>query len=238
MNSIGPNIDAQKVDDRAHMYGWLVEAKPRLIVVMNEQDVATRCKMVVPSANVVHRWVYEGDDSIDRYTPQAWAAQFLANRPANTYTYCLNEPGGDWRAQSNWMVATMAQAAVMNAPLCIGNHSKGNPPVEAINAGEFDDFLLAFNDFPLHRYGVHLYWKTTPENDPDTVHYRYMRDRARKIGAQVRFMATEAGRDELGGYDDGWRNHHSEPEYAELLVRQARMLADDGVDMAVFVYGA
>ncbi len=238
MNTIGPNIDAQKVDDRAHMYHWLAEAKPGLIVVMNEQDVATRCKMAVPSANVVHRWVYQGDDSIDRYTPQSWAATYLPNRAANTYTYCLNEPGGDWRALSAWMIPTMSQAAVMHAPLCVGNFSKGAPPQHAIDAGELDAFLLAFNDFPLHRCGVHLYWKTTPEDDPHTVHYRLLRDRARKIGAVVRFMATEAGRDEAGGYNDGWRAHHNEAEYAGLLVRQARLLADDGVDMAVFVYGA
>lgn len=238
MNSIGPNIDAQKVDDRAHLYGWLGEAKPGLIVVMNEPEVAGRCKLIVPSAKVVHRWVYQGDDSYDRYTPHEWASRYLVNRPAHTYTYCLNEPGGDWRAQSAWMVTVMAIAAAMNAPLCIGNFSKGNPPKEAINAGELDRFLLAFNDFPLHECGVHLYWKTTPEADPDTVHYRYLRDRARRIGARVRFMATEAGRDERGGYSDGWRAHMNEPTYAGLLVRQARMLAEDDVHMAVFVYGA
>lgn len=40
MTTIGANVLAQTVHDRARMYGWLAQSKPGLIVVCDEPDVA------------------------------------------------------------------------------------------------------------------------------------------------------------------------------------------------------
>lgn len=235
--NIGTNILAQTVADRARMYGWVAESNQKLMVVCDETTVAENVKAASPKSLVSHRWVYAGDDSIDRYTPSDWCGTFLPQLPQNVWGYCLNEPGGDWKLVSRYLVAVMSIAAGYNKPVIMGNFSKGNPPVSVINAGLIDEFLLAFNDFPLHRIGVHLYWMTTPAADPDAVHYKHILARAKKIGAQVRFAATEAGRDVRGGSNDGWQTVMGPEEYALRLAEHANLVKADSVPLAVFCYG-
>lgn len=237
MTTIGVNILAPWVHDRARLYGWLAEAKPGLIVVCDEPDVAARCKMAVPGAAVAHRWVYDGDGDLN-LTPAQWAARFLPTLPGGVVGYALNEPSGDWAAIAVWCAEVMSLAAAENKPLIVGNLAVGNPPPEYIEAGAFDPLLRAFNEFPIHWFGVHEYFRADPTNEPYLVgRYRALRDRARQIGARVRFAVTEAGRDYKGGALDGWQSVMDAPTYAAKLAQQASVYAPDGMDMAVFCYG-
>jgi hypothetical protein len=236
--SIGLNILAQTVHDRARLYDWLARAKPGLCVVCDEPDVAMRVKMAAPGALVAHRWIYDEDASVDALTPRAWAARFLPGLPAGVAGYALNEPSGDWRAISRWCADVMSIAAARNQPLIVGNLAVGNPPQAAIDAGDFDALLLAFNEFPLHRFGLHEYAQVDPAREPYRVgRYRALKARAARIGARVRFVMTEAGRDVGGGPDDGWRAVMDASAYAAFLKAQAAVYADDGIPMAVFCYG-
>lgn len=238
MPAIGVNVLAQTVHDRARLYGWLAAAKPALIVVCDEPDVAVRCQAAAPGALVAHRWVYDGDDSVGHLTPRAWAERFLPALPAGIAGYAMNEPSGDWRAISQWCADVMSIAAVANKPLIVGNLAVGNPPESAIAAGDFDVMLRAFNDFPMHRFGLHEYAQSNPAKEPYRVgRYKTLKARAEAIGARARFAITEAGRDVLGGPQDGWRAVMDENAYADFLEAQAAVYADDGIDMAVFCYG-
>ena len=239
MTTIGANILAQNVHDRARMYGWLAEAKPGLLVVCDEPDVAVRCKMAAPGALVAHRWIYEGDGNVDALSPQAWAARFLPALPDGIAGYALNEPSGDWRAISGWCSDVMRLAGAQHKPLIVANLAVGNPPESAIAAGEFDGLLLAFADWPIHRFGLHEYWQAAPTAEPFRVgRYKALKERARQIGAYgVRFAMTEAGRDVRGAATDGWQSVYSADEYAKKLTQQAAVYEADDIDMACFCYG-
>ena len=221
------------------MYDWLARSKPGLCVVADETDVAVRVKMAAPGALVAHRWVYQGDDSVGNMTPGQWAARFLPALPAGVAGYALNEPSGDWRAISQWCADVMSIAAVANKPLIVGNLSVGNPPEAAIADGDFDAMLMAFNDFPLHYFGLHEYWVSNPTAETYRVgRYKALQDRAKEIGARaVRFVMTEAGRDVNGGSDDGWQSVMDAQTYADKLVQQANVYRADAIPMAVFCYG-
>lgn len=235
--TIGVNILAQTVHDRARLYAWLAEARPGLIVVCDETDVATRCKMVAPGAVVAHRWIYDGDGNLGM-TPQEWAGRFLPGLPPGVVGYCLNEPAGDWAAISRWCADVMSIAAAYNKPLIVGNLAVGKPEPADIAAGAFDPMLKAFNEFPLHWFGVHEYFRADPAAEPwHCTRFHALRDRARQIGARVRFAITEAGRDYQGGVLDGWQNVMDEKTYAAKLTQQAALYAPDSVPMAVFCYG-
>lgn len=133
----------------------------------------------------------------------------------------------------------MSIAAVANKPLIVGNLSVGNPPEAAIAAGDFDALLLAFNDFPLHYFGLHEYWISNPTAETYRVgRYKALQDRAATIGARaVRFVMTEAGRDVNGGSDDGWQSVMDAQTYADKLTQQANVYRADAIPMAVFCYG-
>lgn len=221
------------------MYGWLAEAKPGLIVVCDEPDVAVRCKMAAPGALVAHRWVYDGDSSVGYLTPPQWAARFLPALPDGIAGYAMNEPSGDWRAISSWCAAVMSLAGAQHKPLIVANLAVGNPEESAIAAGEFDELLLSFADWPIHRFGLHEYWQAAPTAEPFRVgRYKALKERARQIGAYgVRFAMTEAGRDVRGGATDGWQSVMSADEYAKKLPQQAGVYEADDIDMAVFCYG-
>ena len=237
--SIGVNVLAQTVHDRARMYGWLAQAKPGLIVVCDEPDVATRCKMAAPGAIVAHRWIYEGDGSHTTMTAHEWAARFLPALPAGLYGYALNEPAGDWRGLSAWLVQVMSLAGAQNKPLIVGNLAMGNPPLDVIESGAFDELLKAFNDWPLHRFGLHEYANLNPAAEPWHVgRWKALQIRADKLGARgVRFVMTEAGRDVAGGPNDGWQAVMGEQQYADFLTAQADEYRAAAIPMAVFCYG-
>jgi hypothetical protein len=236
--TIGVNVLAQTVHDRARLYGWLAQSKPGLIVVCDETDVATRCKMVAPGAVVAHRWIYDGDGSLNM-TPVEWAGRFLPALPAGVAGYALNEPAGDWAAISRWCADVMSIAAAYNKPVVVGNFAVGNPPEAVIATGDLDPLLIAFNDFPLHYLGVHEYFVLNPASEPWNVgRWKRLADRANQIGAQrVRFLVTEAGRDFKGGAGDGWQSVMDEKTYAEKVTQQAALYAPESVPMAVFCYG-
>ncbi len=235
--SIGANILAPWVADRAAMYDWLVRANPRSVVVCDEPNVAAQVKAALPKARVIHRWVREGDGSIANWTPQAWVRDFVLPLPPGVMGYVLNEPGGDWRAVASYLVTVMRLTAPLNIPLVLGNFSKGRPPRFAVDGGELDEFLLAFNDFPINFLGYHPYFADDPATDEHASWHTVFLNRAAKIGAKVRLIATEAGRDERGGYHDGYRVHMPSISFAEKLTRQARTLDEFGIDMAPFCYG-
>ena len=235
--SIGANILAPWVADRAAMYDWLVRANPRSVVVCDEPNVAAQVKAALPKARVIHRWVREGDGSIANWTPQAWVRDFVLPLPPGVMGYVLNEPGGDWRAVASYLVTVMRLVAPLNIPLVLGNFSKGQPPRSAVDGGELDEFLLAFNDFPINFLGYHPYFADDPATDEHASWHTVFLNRAAKIGAKVRLIATEAGRDERGGYHDGYRVHMPSISFAEKLTRQARTLDEFGIDMAPFCYG-
>lgn len=235
--SIGANILAPWVDDRARMYHYLTRLKPALVVVCDEPAVAAQIKAALPATLVVHRWVRAGDGSIANWTPDQWVRDFVLPLPPGVAGYVLNEVGGDWRANADWLVRVMRLVAPLNIPLVLGNFSKGNPPKAAIYGGELDALLLAFNEFPNCRFGYHPYWTDDPDSDEHANWHVHILARAQAIGAHVRLAATEAGRDERGGYDDGYRRHFSSAVYAEKQTRQARRLAAAGIPNAPFCYG-
>jgi hypothetical protein len=237
--NIGVVILAQTVHDRARMYGWLAASKPDLCVVCDETDVATRVKMAAPGAIVAHRWTYSGDGSVATVTPGEWVARFAHGLPSGVIGYALNEPSGDWRRIAAWCADVMSIAATLNRPVVVGNFAVGNPPQEAIEAGELDALLLAFNDFPLHYLGVHEYFRDKPHAEPWFVgRWKMLADRADRIGARgVRFLVTEAGRDFAGGANDGWQAVMSAEEYALKLTAQADRYQGANIPMAVFCYG-
>lgn len=238
--NIGVNVLAPWVHDRARMIGWLAEARPDLIVVCDEPDVAVRCKMAAPGAVVAHRWIYDGDGSIDTVTPAQWASRYLPALPSGVIGYALNEPAGDWPAIAVWCAQVMSVAAAYNKPVVVGNFAVGNPPEDVIAAGGFDPLLRAFADFPLHYLGVHEYFTDDPiaEQPWKIGRWKFLADRAQQIGARgVRFLVTEAGRDDKGRPGDGWQSVMSADEYAKQLARQADTYQQAAIPMAVFCYG-
>lgn len=235
--NIGVNVQAQNVHDRARMYAWLGQVKPDLVVVCDEPDVALRCKMITPGSIVAHRWTYDGDGDLN-VTPLQWATRYLPALPGGVIGYALNEPAGDWAAISKWCADVMSIAAAYNRPLIVGNIAVGKPEPADIEAGAFDVMLRAFNDFPIHWFGVHEYFRADPTAEPWHVgRYRALAERAKAIGARVRFAVTEAGRDFAGGVNDGWRAVMDEQTYAAKLTQQAAVYAPENVPMAVFCYG-
>jgi hypothetical protein len=239
LTTIGVNVLAQTVHDRARMYAWLAASKPGLCIVCDETDVATRVKMSAPGAIVAHRWIYDGDSNPATNTPPQWATRFLPALPAGVIGYALNEPAGDWRQIAKWCADVMSIAAAYNKPVVVANFAVGNPPADVIAAGDLDALLLAFNDFPLHYLGVHEYFVSNPTGEPDHIgRWQLLADRAALIGARgVRFLVTESGRDFRGGSGDGWQSVFSPEEYAVKLAQQAEQYEAAGIPMAVFCYG-
>lgn len=235
--SIGANILAPWVDDRARMFDYLVRLNPRMVVVCDEPNVAATIKSALPNCAVIHRWVRDGDGSHINWPADEWVRSFALPLPKGVMGYLLNEPAGNWRALSTYLATVMSHCGALNIPLCVGNFSKGNPPVDALNAGELDELLMAFNDWPLHRLGYHPYWKNDPDIDPHARWHIPILNRAGQIGARVRLFATESGRDEHGAYEDGYRMHMTNAEYGEREVRHARTLSAAGIEQAPFAYG-
>lgn len=235
--SIGANILAPWVNDRARMFDYLVRLNPQMVVVCDEPSVAAAIKSALPNTTVIHRWVVDGDGSHGNWTPDAWIRSFALPLPPGVMGYLLNEPGGNWRELSAWLVTVMSLCAALNIPLCVGNFSKGTPPEAVIEAGELDALLLAFNDFPLHRFGYHPYWTDDPDTDEHANWHVHIQRRAAKIGAKVRLFATESGRDERGAYSDGYHAHMPSAVFAEKETRHAATLRAAGVPVAPYCYG-
>lgn len=235
--SIGANILAPWVADRAAMFDWLVKANPGAVVVCDEPNIAAQVKSTLPNTSVVHRWIREGDGSFTNWTPAQYINDFVRPLPAGVMGYVLNEPGGEWAALASYLVTIMRLVAPMNIPLVLGNFSKGNPPRAVVDAGLLDNFLMAFNEFPINWFGYHPYFSDDPATDEHANWHTVILNRAAKIGAHVRLMATEAGRDQSGAYNDGYHSHMTSAAFAEKLTRQARTLDQYGINMTPFCYG-
>lgn len=216
MPLFGVNILPQPNLDRAKAGEFLLRLRPRVIVVCDDIEFARYLKMMLPLTDVVFRRVEQQDASY--YTgmsPEAWLAQFSSDAAGGLTLYCHNEPdsyGGDMRFLSKWLAALIRTADARGIKVCVGNFGVGHPDERKVNAGEFDELLIALAKSRLAVLGTHEYFEDDPvqESRWKIGRYRFLFDRAHALGlAHPRLYVTEYGRDvrgAMGANGDGWRN--------------------------------
>lgn len=157
------------------------------------------------------------------------------------YVQCLNEPHGweDLRPLAVWGAEVMELGAAHAVPYVLYNFGLDHPQIERIYAGEFDDALYAFDQYPQHYLGMRGYFRWNPLDEKDRVlRYKVIHERCRQLGLKPpKVILTEGGRDFAGGHDDGWQSVFTAEQYAVHLLNLAALLVQDNVDVCLFGYG-
>lgn len=239
---LGLNILAQTVYDRAKLSAYLQQARPALVVVMDDVGLARQFKHALPNMLVVHRRSHPDQHHWHEKMPAAqWLADHRADAGDGLILQCFNEPGTqDYKALADWCVELMQLSDSEGVPLALPNFSVGNPNERRIQAGEFDDLLKAFAKYPRHYLALHEYAQANPslEQPYHIGRYREWIARAQTLGIlPPRILITETGRDVGGGHRDGWRSVLTEAQYVTFLHRLVDAYRPDNIPTAIFCYG-
>jgi hypothetical protein len=241
-NLLGLNILAQTVYDRAKLSAYLQQARPALVVVMDDVGLARQFKHALPNMLVVHRRSHPDQHHWhEKISAAQWLADHRADAGDGLILQCFNEPGTqDYKALADWCVELMQLADSEGVPLALPNFSVGNPNERRIQTGEFDDLLKAFAKYPRHYLALHEYAQASPslEQPYHIGRYREWIARAQALGIRPpRILITETGRDVGGGHRDGWRSVLTEAQYVTFLHRLADAYRPDNIPTAIFCYG-
>ena len=239
MRQYGLNILAHSVNDFGALDSVMATLKPAAIVVMDEPKLSQKYARLYPSITVIHRAYNERDHEWHTVTtPRAWLDTHAPLATDSIVLQLYNEPLAS-PPVIKFIVETMALAAAQNIRLCVANFAVGNPHEDAIIRGDYDDLLRAFDKYPQHVFGLHEYFRDTPETPYYIGRFRFWLQRAQLLGLRTpRIIVTEFGRDLGGGARDGWRAQGwSEQDYFNRLEEARKVYALHNIPMCVYCYG-
>lgn len=247
MRRWGLNILSQTVGDRAALIVYLQRLKPDWSLVMDEWPFALQVLSALPAIKLVYR-AYNPQDH--EYYAKITPAQFIEmHRPfahPRVWVQCHNEPGGgevaDRPAMVNfnaWMTEALVMARGIGLKLAAPNFAVGCPHETHIRDGVFDSTIrqMAAQALPvfLHEYG----WQN-PAIEPYLVQrHKEWLNRFRALGLPVpEVVISETGRDENGGYLDGYQAVMSSERYGNDFLPQVDQVdGDTKVSRLVFGVG-
>lgn len=246
--SLELNILAHSVNHWDALYAHTNRYTPRAALVMDEPLRAESLARLYPSATVVHRAWFAGDnDAHYHITPETFLDAFgNVGRSGRIYVQALNEAPVDTvehaRALCDWLERLMTLAHQQGIRLAVAGISVGNPPppLRLIENGHFDKLLLALYRFPEMALLLHEYFINDGTSEPNRVGlFRTWLARADKLGIQRPHILTgEFGRDVAGGNDGykaaGW----SGKQYAEKCIAAYQAVYKPfDIHPMVFCYG-
>lgn len=237
--SISLNVLGMPTPDIPALLAWVAQAKPPLLLVMDEIDIGRRVQMVSPRTEIVFRRYRPDDHELSAKLKPADFLASITDVPANWIVQAGNEPGGDQALLTTWTAALIRQATAIGRRLAVGNWSVGNPDTDAVADGKYDLILQALAGGGRHYLGTHEYFFDKPIEEVYFVgRYKAFLRRAGVLGIQRPAIAVlEHGRD-LGGGHDGWRAQGwTEAQYADRLEAAQTVYAADNVCACVFSYG-
>ena len=232
MSKIGLNSLGVGNYDEPRLLAWLDRARPPVVVVMDNSDLALRLQARYPDTLVIfRRWP---DDSIPAVSPDpvAWVRLMASYVPDSRIAlYAGNEPGPECRATTltAWTLAALDEADRLGRRLVVGNFGMGGPEDDELR-GELRPLLQRIGG-TWHVYGYHGYADfhnyRAPGYDPlagDTWlvgRYRRMFAACDALNIPRPLVAiTEHGYDSLTDVYHGWRAGRgvSEADYAAALM--------------------
>lgn len=197
--------------------------QPYMIVIMDDVDLAIRCKNVSPDTVVIHRDNRFGgnDDATHRMRPEDCLNGYRGQAALGLIPYIGNE--FPFTAQAvDWLVQVAHLARQENIRVCLHNASGGQIGQAVIDSGIIDP-LLAYMDF--HYYAVHLYaaHSLTVTNDSTIPRRQIIIKRHDNLYGQTnrKWLAiTEFGFDKVNGVGGGLNDIRAKGSSDEAIFDQ------------------
>jgi uncharacterized protein YraI len=163
MSRIGYNINGEAVPNMTYLLEVMTSPCKTHSLVMNNLSLAVRIKELCPETYMVSRnySACEGDEWVCR-SPQSFVNQWIAEGHREIIRHSTNEPSfGRGRRLEEFVakeIELMKLARANGFTLAMGNFSVGIYEPEDINAGLFDHYIRALNQYghylALHEYAV------------------------------------------------------------------------------------
>lgn len=161
MTGMGLNIDCANLSDSEYqtLKNYLVRAKPRMVVCMDNYPRAVEIARILPDSVIVYRH-YLPDEIWQTSLPSDYINAHAAygTPPANVWYYALNEPPMNAKVIS-WLDAVARMARARGWRVCLGNWSIGVPEPQQWSIARGLLELAAANPSRL-TIGLHEYWPT------------------------------------------------------------------------------
>jgi hypothetical protein len=243
MNRLGYNFLAQTVADRGRAEARMELCPPQSIVVMDDAGWAVHLKRKFPSTLVIHRGYRKYDPALhEGTTPEAFVRDNLYFANTGVLVQVYNEPD------------TYKEGFSKAVDFCCAVYDLGKPrglrfSFLNIGMGHMAEWAVPKLDPLLRRlagyaygdvFGVHEYATDSMRTErPHHIgRFELVANRVRQLGRlPVQFGVTEYGRDEHGGYSDGYKDHMTSQQYAAFRASGMSAYREFNAPAAIYSYG-